>query len=377
MKKGKNLLTIALCVAISSIPMQAAGYYRTKNVQYGGVNVCYNGVYQGVGSQAVVIDGTTYLPVKSFGNMLGLSTDWVAESQTVNVTGGVAGNSQLSYQAELQAKNYEIETLKKELATLKNEGVVSSTTSSSSSSNNYVSTSGTNITSSEVSETRRALNDQYSTYFYDIDFNFSLSLSSSRLVLGININDSSDYRKFNQLSRSEVKSFVEDVCDYIRERHDDIVISGSINYNNTSHKLYTFTYSKSDNLTWSYRDSYYDYYDDYYYIDDLRDIVDDTTSVMISGYSNRIYVRNTGVSTSSNWVTFTLYLDIPDDAKAAWNANTGVNGDSVLRNYLYDISRELQYETGAYIQCTLINSKTGSQIGSYNYSDNTINLSSI
>lgn len=374
MRKGKNLVAIGLCLAMCYVPMQAAGYYRTKKVQYGGVNLYYNGAYQNTAAQTVIIDGTTYLPVKAFGNMLGLNIDWNQASQTVMINGTTT--PVLSAQAELQAKNYEIATLRKELEKLKNEGVVSSTTSTSTSTK-YDTTSGTNISSSEVSDTRRSLNNEYSDYFDDIDFDFSLSLSSNKLKVTITIDSSSDYRKFNQLSRSRVKNFIEDVCEYIRDRHDDIVISGAIEYTNSSRDLYRFNYSKSDYL--SYSDYNYDYDYDYDDEEDLEDIVDDTTSVQINGYSGNINVRKSSVSLSNSreYVNFNLYLDITDDMKSAWNSNKGTNNDTTLRSYLKDIARRLNTATDYEVDGTLINYSTGNTIGYYDYEDNEIYLYSI
>ena len=374
MKKGKNLIAICLCLAMCYIPMQAAGYYRTKKVQYGGVNLYYNGGYQTATSQAVVIDGTTYLPVKAFGNMLGLNIGWDQATQTVSVNG--VTNTALSAQAELQAKNNEIAALRKELEALKNQGVVSSTTSTSTS-NDYQTTSGNDITSAEVSDTRRALNNSYSDYFSDIDFDFSLSLSSNRLRLTISIDDSSDYRAFNKLSRSEVKNFIEDVCEYIRKRHDDIAIVGNIEYTNTNKNLYSFNYSKNDSLNYSTNSSYYD--DDWSSESSLLSIVNRTSSVRIDGYSNSIAIRNSSVevSDSREHIEVTLYLDITDDMKTAWNNHSGVDNDTVLRSYLRDIARSLNNQTDYEVEFTLYNYATGNTIGYYEYEDNEIMLYTI
>ncbi|MBE6024527.1 MAG: hypothetical protein E7231_15340 [Cellulosilyticum sp.] len=372
MKKGKNLVAIGLCLALCYIPMQAAGYYVTKNVQYGGVNLYYNGSYQNATAKAVVIDETTYLPVRAFGNMLGINIDWNKNTQTVNVNG--IANTALSAQAELQAKDYEIAALRKELAELKQEGVISSTNSSSSS---YETTSGNDISSSEVSDTRRALDNTYSDYFSDIDLDFSLSHSSNRLRVNISIDDSSDYREFNKLSRSEVRNFIEDVCEFIRDRHDDIVIVGNIEYDNTNRYLYSFTYSKSDSLSYS-GDSYYnddEWSDDY----SLQRIIDRTSYVKIDGYSSSIDVKEArlDISDSREYIQVRLYLNITDDMKSAWNRHTGEDNDTVLRSYLRDMAEDLYDETDYDIEIVLYNNSTRNSIGYYQYDDNEIYLYSI
>ena len=362
MKKGKGLVALMLCLTMCYVPIQAADGTTKKNVQYGGVNVYYNGNYQNSGSEAVTIDGTTYLPIKSLQQMLGYSIQWDPNTKTISINGY---NYPLvtSSTAEIQAKNIEIEALRKELASLKNQGIVASTSNSSSS---YNTTTGKDITSSEISDTRRELESRFSDYFDDVDFDFSLSLSSSRLRVTIEIDDSSDYRKFTRLSRSNVKSFLEDVCDFIRQRHDDIQITGTIEYTRNRKDLYSFNYSKSDNFTYSEDNRYY--YDDYYERD-LERLVDQTSSIKIEGYNNSISFKDTDVDVDNNReeIEFYIYIDVTDDIKTAWNKNTGTNNNPALRSCMEDIAYRLRRETGYDIRGEIKNASNSQTIGTYNY----------
>lgn len=364
MKKGKNLVALMLCLAMCSVPMQAASDSRKKDVQYGGVNVYYNGTYQNEGSQAIVIDGVTYLPVKSLEGMLGYSVQWDSDTKTININGSTY-TAATSAQAEIQAKNAEIEALRKELQTLKNEGVVAS------SSSGYTTTSGKEITNSELSDTRRELDSRFSDYFNNVDLDFALSLSSNRLRVTIEIDDSSDYREFTRLSRSNVKSFLEDVCYFIRQRHDDIQITGVVEYTRNRNDLYSFNYSKNDNFSYSEGDDYY--YDDYYnyYETDLLRIINQNTSLGIDDYSNSISFRDgsTKVDISDNReeIYFYIYIDVTDDIKTAWNKNTGANNNSKLRNYMEEIAHRLYRETGYKIYGEIRNYANSTRIGDYDY----------
>lgn len=354
MKRGKNLIAIILCLAMCYIPMQAAGYYKTKKVQYGGVNIYYNGMYQNAASQAIIIDGTTYLPVKALGNMLGLGIDWNQETKAVIIN---KASSNLSAQAEIAAKDYEIAALRKELETLKNGGVVvgtgsTSSTSNTSANNNFTSTKGTSISSSDLTATRRALENEYGDYFIGIDFDFSLSLSSSKIRVTISINDSSDYREFNRLSRSQVKNFVGDVCSYIRARHDDIPLSGSIEYRNSDQSLYSFTYSKYDSLSFS--DGYID--SDSTTDSRLLNILNKTSTLSLDGYSSGLTInqRNVSVNHSLDQVTFSLYVTTSSEMKTVWNNHLGSNNNSSslrrsMRTIADELNDELDYEIIGYI----------------------------
>lgn len=359
MKKGKNLVAMVLCLAMCYVPMQAAGYYESKRVQYSGVNVYYNGNYQNSSSQAIVIDGVTYLPVKSLENMLGYNVEWNSATKTIHINGSNY-NGAISNQAEIMAKNAEIAALRKELQSFKTEGVIANTSSSSSSS---TTTSGNDITSSEISDTRRELYNHYSDYFSDIDFDFTLSLSSSRIKVTVEIDNSSDLRKFNRLSRSRVKGFLEDVCDFIRERHDDILISGVVEYTRNREDLYSFSYSRNDSFSFSEESGY----DGYYNETDLANIVKRTSSVRIDEYGYNVYIENSNVSISENYeeVYFRIYINISEDMKTAWNNNTGTNYNSDLRSSMRSIANELSRETGYEIYGEIYNQVTSEKIGTY------------
>lgn len=371
MSKKRTILTIALCLGMCYIPMQAAGYYRTKNVQYGGANFYYNGVYQSAGAQMIFIDGTTYMPVKALGNAIGLSVSWDQATQTVNVSGNTT-QSNLSMQAELQAKDYEIASLKKELQKYKEDNVVSSTTSSSSS--RYSATSGTDILGTELTATRKELENTYSDYFKDIDFDFSLRLSSGKLKVTISYDTSSENKAFNKLSTREVKEFIEEVCETIRDYHEDIVIQGTIEYDGSSKAQYHFSYSKKDDISYSGSSSYDDITRS-----EVIDIVEDTTSIKIEGYSSSISIKDVDayVSDSSERVTYKIYLELTDEAKTIWNRHTGTDNDTVLRGYLKDIAKDISNETDYDILGEVYIYPNSNRIATYDYDENEVYLYNI
>lgn len=371
MKKGKNLVAMVLCLAMCYVPMQAAGYYESKRVQYSGVNVYYNGNYQGIGSQAVVIDGVTYLPVKALENMLGYNVEWNSATKTININGSNY-NGATSNQAEIMAKNAEIAALRKELQSLKTEGVIANTSTSSSST---TTTSGNDITSSEISDTRRELYNRFRDYFSGVDFDFELSLNSSRIKVTVEIDNSSDLREFSRLSRSRVKGFLEEVCDFIRQRHDDILISGIVEYTRNRDDLYSFSYSRNDNFSFSEESGN----DRYYNETDLMNTFNRTGSVRIDDYGYNVNIQNRNLSVSDNQETvhFSIYINIPEDMKTAWNNNTGTNYNSELRSSMRSIANELSRETDYEIYGEIYNQATSEKIGTYDYRYDEIWLRSV
>lgn len=368
MGRRKKILITTLCVLLCSIPMQAAGYYKSKQVQYGGANFYYNGVYQGLSSQMVTIDGAAYMPANSLFQLLGLTSNWDTRTQTLRVSGNVL-NSNMSMQAELQAKNDEIASLKKELEKYRLEqGIITST-----SGNNISATTGANILPSDLVATRKALESEYSLYFDDIEFDFSLSLSSGKIKVIISYDSSSENKAFNNLSSKKVKEFLEEVCETIRDYHEDIVIEGRVQYRNSIKTPYSFSYSKRDVISFSNSSSY-----ENITRSEIIDIVEDTTSVRINGYSGRIEVTkvDASVDDSRERVTYKLYLSLTDEMKAAWSKNTGTDNDKELRSYLRDIAREISDETN-YEILGQVYTKDGSLIAKYDYEDNEIIVYSV
>lgn len=375
MFKKKSVLYVILCMAILYIPMQAAGNYQTKKVQYMYPNFYYNGVPKSLSAQPVMIDGTTYLPLRALCDATGLGVVW--QGNNLSVTNN-NGNSTYSVQAQLQAKDYEIASLKRELQNLKNQmGIVSTTTSSGSSSSSsnvsYTQTTGKDIIGTELTATRKDLESSYADYFEDIDFDFSVDLSSNKVRVSISYDSSSENRAFNRLSNREVKNFITDVCEMVRDHHDDIVITGTIKYSGST--KYSFTYSKRDELTYSSDSSSYSSssYDD---ITESRveKIVRNQNSVEIDNYSKNISIEKADsyVSDSRERVEFYVYINISGDSErvTAWNDNSGTDNNTDLRSDMKSIANEIEDETDYDIYGKVYDYSTGKLIGEYDYDDN-------
>ena len=221
MKGKKWAIGLVLTALVCQIPAQAA----TKNVQYYSPKFYYNGIQKYLDNGIVVIDGVSYIPIRSFSNAVGVTIDWNHTNNILTVNGTTSHN--LSTQMQLQAKDYEIASLKKELEMYK--GYHSTNTSTgTTTTTNYTQTEGTDILGTELTATARALETSYSDYFEDIEFDISLRLSSNKLKVTLTYEDSDANRAFNRLSERKLKTFVEMICEDIRDRHDDIVIDNDV-----------------------------------------------------------------------------------------------------------------------------------------------------
>lgn len=371
MRGRTGVIPMLLCTLLCSMPAQAATY--NKSVQYCTPIFYYNGVQKYLDNAVIMIDGRTYVQARSFANALGMNVSWDSGSNILTVDG--TSTSNLSSQMALQAKDYEIASLKKELEELKGSTSTTTTSSGNTTRDKYDQTDGTDILGTELTATEKALEKEYEDYFDDIDFDFSVSLSSSRLRIKITYDSSSENREFGKLSNKEIKEFVEEVCETARDRHDDIAIEGTIKYTGNNSTKYYFDYSKKDKLTCS-TDNDYDS-EDVTESDVLRTL-SGLTSITIDDYSGSVTINNktADVNESKERIKLNVYLDLTDDMKTALNSNTGYDKDSDLKGYLKDFAKRIYRETDYEDIQVYVYSGT-SQIGYYYYDDDELYISGV
>lgn len=362
--RKKWLITITVGALLACIPMQAAGHKKNKAVNYHPVKFYYNGGQKYLSTTPISIDGTTYLPARTFCDAIGLEINWDQTNGNLYVTSGSNYSSVLSLQTELRAKDYEIASLKQELAKLKSNGITSS-------GSQYDRTSGTDILGTELTATQDELERVYADYFGDIDLDFRVRVSGSRLSVKISYDTSAENKAFNNLSTREIKDFVEEICDTVRDRHDDIIIDGTITYTGSNTNKYEFSYSKKDSLTYG---SHYDFDES-----DVINAVKKTNSINIKDYSQSISINKVEASISDNRevATFKIYVDVTSSIKEAWNMNQGLDTDATLRSSLRDIARNIENLTDYDIQGIVYDSNSNNVIATYDYEDNEVNKSGI
>lgn len=87
-------LTITACLLGVSLPAVAAA--RTAVATYNGATIYIDGQRLN-GADPIVINGTTYLPLRTIGEAMEMQVDWNGQTNTVNLTSaGVAANTGIS-----------------------------------------------------------------------------------------------------------------------------------------------------------------------------------------------------------------------------------------------------------------------------------------
>ena len=235
----KFAITVLIGVMAVYIPMEAASYVRNKKVTYEAAGVYYNGERKNLEQMQIVVDDTTYLPARAFGEMLGLSVNKNSGNKNLYITS--SSDSAFSLQEQVKAKDYEIAALKHQINMLKLENP-NGTIPGGEYDNE---TNGNDILGTELTATQRYLENMYGDYFEDIDFEYRLYLSGDRLKVDIYYDKEDEDDEFCDLYSSDKERFVKKICQAVRDRHDDIIIDGNIIYDGYRElDRYKFTYSK-------------------------------------------------------------------------------------------------------------------------------------
>ena len=344
--KLRNVKKVAVTVLVGIIavyiPMEAASYVRNKKVTYEAAGVYYNGEHKNLGQMQIVVDGITYLPVRAFGEMLGLNVDKNSGNKNLYVTSG--RDSAFSLQEQIKAKDYEIAALKHEINMLRLEnpsGIMPEGEYDGQ-------TEGNDILGTELTATQRYLDDMYEDYFRDIDFEYRLYVSGDRLKVDIYYDKETEDDEFRDLYSSDKERFVKVICEAIRARHDNIIIEGNIIYDGyRQFNRYKFTYSKDDKM----------FYDKHYTVQesDILHAIRYINNLEIDNYADNIAIDNKAVHINNNSqsIRVELEMDMSEQAKDRWNDSIGSNNDhkfkNSVRNLFEEINDETYYEIDIYV----------------------------
>ena len=325
-KKFKGACAALAVTALTATSIGAANYSRTINATYKNIKVNYNGTTSTLSTEPFLVNGSTYVPLRAVSEVMGADVKWDGVNNIVMINGGnntsSINNSQLAAlqqdvslkEAQIQSLNTQITQLQAELANYKN------------SSNTTTSTSGSDITSTELQATEDLLNKDYTNELSDdIDMDYDLTKKSSSLKLILSYTEKSENTAFNKISQKKVANYLEDICAVIAEKHSDIAITGSIEYKDND--VVTFEYSKKGKLTYSYGfDS-----------DDVDKYVEDNYS-KFTVYGESVSIKDVSASIGSSTITCTLSIDPTSNSSflTAWNER-----ESKVYDFLDDMSSDI------------------------------------
>ena len=329
----KLCLALGLTTVLSAGVVDAANYTKTLKATFRDIKVTYNGVVKDV-PEPFAVDGTTYLPVRAISEVLNAGVNWDAATSTVKITQAPSQNNTAevdSLKQQLNTATYNLAVAEREVQKLKEQLAEQD--------NDDTTSSGSDISDSAIEKTLGIIEEEY----YDkhrIDWSFDLSKTSSgKLDLEISYDSRDDETRFNHLSSSSLEDFAEEICETIREYHDDVEITGVITDSRTDWEKGEFTYSKSDKFDMSlmsddFADTEQDLYRYYKKFDNISYLDGNDTkkfSVDIDGFT---------VETGSRSIMFTVKVSLSADEKKNWE--TIISTDKVIKDDMYDMKMDVE-----------------------------------
>ncbi|WP_028589908.1 stalk domain-containing protein [Paenibacillus massiliensis] len=254
--KKPIIITAVSALAVSGAFFLPSTYaaQATKSIQavYNNIKIVYNGneVSTDASTEPFMINGTTYVPLRVAGTALDKKVSWdgnnkrvVIEDNAVPVdnTTVVALNQQINNltqqlataKAEVTSKDATIAQLEKDKAALQEQ------VNKNNSNNN-----NNNSSSTSLRDLEDDLNDDYGDYERTYA---EISLKGNDRNVTVNIDVDKD--RWNDLSSSKQKSFLQDIADDIRSEYRNANISGTIYDDSNSNKLLTFETNSRGTVT--------------------------------------------------------------------------------------------------------------------------------
>jgi len=323
----------------------------TKNLKaiYNDIKVSYNGQIKPMSVQPFIVDGTTYVPLRAVAEIMGSNVQWA--NNTVYITAKQTTDpTSETLATQLALKNAEVTALKQQLQNAQNEL------------QKYKDAETANNTKTQsLKETLADIKDDYEGE-YRIDWSFDLVEKSRGLVLTISYDSRYDGSVFDRLSSSQLKSFINEICEDIRASHKNIEITGSIEDSRNRTTKATFTYSKSDRISFDlvsalYDDFAYDLSRTYRYFSRLVNTETDQ--------SFEIPIDNIKLNESNGNVTFTVEVNLNTAAlKSNWNGMNSASKDKI-EDIMYDILEDIEDEFDVNADGQIKDTKSGNTIASY------------
>ena len=215
---GKKSKRIALIIGILFTALMffptgiAEGAQNTVQAFYKNLKIICNGQAATLTAQPVIINGSTYLPVRALANVLNKNVDWNEAKQEITITDKT--NSEVeSLKAKLTEKDLQITLLQNQLD--KNKVM-------------------------DIDDLEDQLIDDYDDY-EDIEWKISLKGDKDDVTVRIDIDLDDFDDEWDDLSDSDIEDFLQDICDDILDEFEDADIEGVIRDSSAKKELVSFT----------------------------------------------------------------------------------------------------------------------------------------
>ncbi|MGG3885461.1 stalk domain-containing protein [Brevibacillus panacihumi] len=242
MFKKHYLATAAagLLLATTLIPSGASAEVATKNLQakYNNIKVLNNGYQISTPIEPFIVNGTTYIPLRMMADVFKKDVTWDGKTYTINVI----DKPDPSVQSQIAIKDAEIARLKNQITSLNDEidNLESKLNKKSSKDDDF---------DDDLSDLEDELNEDYED-FEGLEWTISLDGDEDEIEVEIEIDLDEYGDDFDELTKSELKAFVQDIVDDIWKEFD-ADISGYIIDSDEDERLYEFEAEYDEKLSFS------------------------------------------------------------------------------------------------------------------------------
>ncbi|EST54819.1 peptidase [Brevibacillus panacihumi W25] len=243
MFKKHYLATAAagLLLATTLIPSGASAEVATKNLQakYNNIKVLNNGYQISTPIEPFIVNGTTYIPLRMMADVFKKDVTWDGKTYTINVI----DKPDASVQSQLAIKDAEIARLKNQITSLNDEidNLESKLNKKSSKDDDF---------DDDLADLEDYLNDEFEDW-EGLEWVITLDGDDEdeiEVEIEIDLDEYGD--DYDELTKSELKAFVQDIIDEIWEEFE-ADITGYIIDSDEDERLYEFDAEYDDDLNFS------------------------------------------------------------------------------------------------------------------------------
>ncbi|SHE82601.1 Copper amine oxidase N-terminal domain-containing protein [Tissierella praeacuta DSM 18095] len=231
----KQVLFIVTMVIMSSLLVPtvfAADTYATLKGVFADIKIFSNGQQVYLDTKPLIINSTTYVPVRALGNVLNKEIGWNQQDRRIDINDRFDEGYNYAL-VQLNEKQNQIYKLEERIKELEND--------KSSSKKGKI---------SNLSDMEKYLNKEYDKY-QKIGFDIKLSGSTKDIKVKIYVNKKDD-SKWSSLSQSKIKSYIQDIVDDIQDEFKNADISGYIENEYTDRQEVDFEVNSKGKLTIDY-----------------------------------------------------------------------------------------------------------------------------
>lgn len=238
LKKQYLAVASALVLTVGLFPASSDAQVAKKNLiaNYNNIKVLYNGVQVPTTIEPFIVNGTTYIPLRMMAGVFNKDITWDGTNYTINVK----DQANPGYEAQLAAKDAEIQRLKSQIEDLndKIDGLEDDLA-------DYEDDDDDSDFDDDLSDLEEQLNDDYGDY-EDLEWDISLDGDEDEIEVEIAI-DFDDYEDdFNDLSEKKLHTLVEEIVNDIWDDFEDSDVTGVIIDSSSDDEQYDFEGDSDD-----------------------------------------------------------------------------------------------------------------------------------